>query len=144
MVILTTETFNSIKDYLHPNLDKIVKEDKLKNDKKVYLPPYHGCGYRNKNGTRKSIDYGRGYRCITPSWRRSWKKDVKEKYLRKKYPKTRYRLNSEYRNLFKNKGNYVYNYKLQKYKPIEGETAIKKFFNLLRNGPLIFYWPKPP
>ena len=138
MVILTTETFNSIKDYLHPNLDKIVKEDKLKNDKRVYLPPYHGCGYRNNNGTKKSIDYGRGYRCITPSWWRSWKKDVKEKYLRKKYPKTRYRLNSEYRNLFKNKGNYVYNYKLQKYKPIERETAIKKFFNLLENGPLIF------
>ena len=142
MVILTTETFNNIKDYLHPNLNKIVKEDKLKNDKRVYLPPYHGCGYRNKNGTRKSIDYGRGYRCITPSWRRSWKKDVKEKYLRKKYPKTRYRLNSEYRNLFKNKGNYVYNYNLKKYKSIE-EPAIKKFFNLLENGPLIYYWSKP-
>ena len=143
MVILTTETFNSIRDYLHPNLDKIVKDDKLKDDKLIVLPPYHGCGYRNKNGTKKSIDYGRGHRCITPSWRRSWKKNVKEKYLRKKYPKTRYRLNSEYRNLFKNKGNYVYNYKLQKYKPIEGETAIKKFFNLLENGPLIFYWSKP-
>ena len=143
MVILTTETFNSIRDYLHPNLDKIVKDDKLKDDKLIVLPPYHGCGYRNKNGTKKSIDYGRGYRCITPSWRRSWKNSVKEKYLRKKYPKTRYRLNSKYRNLFKNKGNYVYNYKLQKYKSIEEETAIKKFFNLLRNGPLIFYWSKP-
>ena len=104
MVILTTETFNSIKDYLHPNLDKFVKDNKLKNDR-VVLPPYHDCGYRNKNGTRKSIDYGRGYTCMTPSWRRCWKNNVKEKYLRKKYPKTRYRLNSEYRNLFKNKGN---------------------------------------
>ena len=134
MVILTTETFNSIRDYLHPNLVKIVN-NKLKNDRQIILPPYHDCGYKNKNGTKKSIDYGRGYTCMIPSWRRSWKKNVKEKYLRKKYPRTRYRLNSEYRNLFKNKGNYVYNYKLQKYKSIEEETAIKKFFNLL--------WPKP-
>ena len=129
MVILTTETFNSIGDYLHPNLNRIVKQDKLKDDKLVVLPPYHGCGYKNKNGTRKSIDYGRGYRCITPSWRRSWKKHVKKKYLNTKYPKTRYRLNSEYRNLFKNKGNYVYNYKLQKYKSIEKEGTIKKLLN---------------
>ena len=133
-MILRTETFNSIRDYLHPNLDEIVEKGKLKDDKLIVLPPYHGCGYRNKNGTKKSIDYGRGYKCITPSWRRSWKKSVKEKYLSRKYPKTRYRLNSEYRNLFKNKGNYVYNYKLQKYKPIEEETAIKKFINLLRNS----------
>ena len=143
MAILTTETFNSIKDYLHPNLDKIVKDDKLKDNKLVILPPYHGCGYKNKNGTKKSIDYGRGHRCITPSWRRSWKKDVKKKYLTKKYPKTRYRLNSEYRNLFKNKGNYVYNYKLKKYESIEKQASIKKFFNLLTDGPMIFYWSKP-
>ena len=143
MVILTTETFNNIKDYLHPNLDKIAKEDKLKDDNLVVLPPYHGCGYKNKNGNRKSIDYGRGHRCITPSWRRSWKKNVKKKYLSKRYPKTRYRLNSEYRNLFKNKGNYVYNYRLKKYESIEEISAIKNFFNLLTNGPMIFYWSKP-
>ena len=131
-MILRTETFNSIRDYLHPNLDKIVEEGKLKDDKLIVLPPYHGCEYRNKNGTKKSIDYGRGYKCITPSWRRSWKKSVKERYLSRKYPKTRYRLNLEYRNLFKNKGNYVYNYNLKKYKSIE-EPAIKKFFNLFFN-----------
>ena len=134
MVILTTETFNNIKDYLHPNLNKIVKEGKLKDDKLIILPPYHGCNYKNKNGTRKSIDYGRGYRCITPSRRRYWKNNIKEKYLRKEYPRTRYRLNSEYKNLFKNKDNYVYNYKLEKYIPIKGETAIKKFFNLFENA----------
>ena len=143
MVILTRETFNSLSDYLHPNLNKIVKDDKLKDDKRVVLPPYHGCGYKNKNGTKKSIDYSRGYRCITASWRRCWKKNVKEKYLSRKYPKTRYRLNSEYRNLFKNKGNYVYNYKLKKYISIKEECKIKEFFNLLTNGPMIFLWSKP-
>ena len=131
MPIFTTETYNSIKDYLHPNLDQIIKDDKLKDDKLIVLPPFHGCGYKNKNGTRKLIDYGRGHRCITPSWRRSWKRKVKDKYFSKRYPKTRYRLNANHRNLFKNKGNYVYNYKLKIYKSIEEEPAIKKFFNLL-------------
>ena len=143
MPILTTETFNNIKDYLHPNLDKIIREDKLKDDKLIVLPPFHGCGYKNKNGTKKLIDYGRGHRCITPSWRRYWKKNVKDKYLRKRYPTTRYLLNTEYRNLFKNKGNYVYNYKLKKYISIKEECKIKEFFNLLTNGPMIFLWSKP-
>ena len=123
MPILTTETFNDIKDYLHPNLAKIVKDDKLENGKRIYLPPFHGCGYKNKNGTRKLIDYGRGYRCLTPSWRRYWKKNVKDKYFSKRYLKTRYLLNT--RDLFKNKGNYVYNYKLKKYISIEEEPTIK-------------------
>ena len=132
MVILTTETYNSIKNYLHPNLHKIIKEDKLKDDKLIVLPPFHGCGYRNKNGTRKLIDYSRGHRCLTPSWRRFWKKSVKDKYFSKKYPKTRYLLNTEYRNLFKNKGNYVYSYELKIYKPIEEESAIKNLQNLFK------------
>ena len=131
MPIFTTETYNSIKDYLHPNLDEIIKDDILKDDKLIVLPPFHGCGYKNKNGTRKLIDYGRGHRCITPSWRRSWKRKVKDKYFSKRYPRTRYRLNADYRNLFKNVYNYVYNYKLKIYKPIKEESAIKKFFNLL-------------
>ena len=142
MPILSTETYNNIKDYLHPNLHKIIKEDKLKDDKLVCLPPFHGCRHRNKNGTKKLIDYSRGYRCIMPSWRRLWKKNVKDKYSIKKYPKTRYRLNSEYRNLFKNKGNYVYNYELKKYQSIK-EPVIKDFFNQLTNGPMTFFWSKP-
>ena len=125
-MILTTETFNSISDYLHPNLHKIIKEDKLKDDKLIVLPPFHGCGYRNKNGTKKFIDYSRGYRCITPSWRRLWKINVRDKYLIRKNYKTRFCLKPDYKNLFKNKGKYVYNYELNKYQPIE-ESKIKAF-----------------
>ena len=127
MVILTTETYNSIKNYLHPNLHKIIKEDKLKDDKLIVLPPFHGCGYRNKNGTKKLIDYSRGYRCITPSWRRLWKINVKDKYLIGKNYKTRFCLNPKYKNLFNNKGNYVYNYELKKYQSME-ESKIKVLF----------------
>ena len=127
MVILTTETYNSIKNYLHPNLHKIIKEDKLKDHKLIVLPPFHGCGYRNKNGTKKLIDYSRGYRCITPSWRRLWKINVKDKYLIRKNYKTRFCLNPNYKNLFNNKGNYVYNYELKRYQSME-ESKVKALF----------------
>ena len=133
MSILSTETYNNIKDYLHPNLHEIIKEDKLKDGKFICLPPFHGCGHRNKNGTKKLIDYGRGHRCITPSWRRLWKINVKDKYLIKKYYKTRFCLNSKYKNLFKNKGNYVYNYELKKYQSIK-EPTIKVFFENFKNA----------
>ena len=76
MTVLTVE-YNKIKDYIHPNLHKIVKD--YENGNLITLPPCHGCGHKNKTRTRKLIDYARGYRCFTPSWRDYWKKDLKAK-----------------------------------------------------------------
>ena len=118
MTVLTVEYFNKLKDYVHPNLPKIVKD--YQNGNLITLPPYHGCGHRNKNGTRKLIDYTRGYRCITASWRNYWKQDVKTKYHRKigDFYVTRYMTQTKFRHLLKNKGCLIYNYKLQKYEHI--------------------------
>ena len=129
MVFLTLERYNNIKDYLHPNLHTIVKEH-LDNNL-ICLPPFHGCNYRNKNGTRKLIDYARGKRCNTPAWNFSWKRGIKKKYFSNKYPATRYLSNSKYRNLFKNKGDYVYNYSLKVYKHMN-ECPLNDIFILMK------------
>ena len=125
MPYLTLERYNNIKDYLHPNLHTIIKEH-LDNNL-ICLPPYHGCNHKNKNGTRKLIDYGRGHRCITPAWNFSWKRNIKKRYFPDNYPRTRYLLNSKYRNFFKNKGNYVYNYKLKVYEHISNSPLNDNF-----------------
>ena len=118
MTVLTVEYFNKIKDYMHPNLPKIVKD--YQNGNLITLPPYHGCGHRNKNGTRKPIDYARGYRCVTLSWRNYWEKNVKPKYKRKTgdFYVTRYMTQTKFRHLLKNKDYLIYNFKLQKYEHI--------------------------
>ena len=54
MTVFTVEYFNKIKDCIHPNLQRIVKD--YQNGNLITLPPYHGCSHRNKNGTRKLID----------------------------------------------------------------------------------------
>ena len=113
---LTVDYFNEIKDYIHPNLHKIIKQYKINNV--ISLPPFHDCFNRNKNGTRKTIDYGRGHCCLTPSWNKFWKKNIKKTYFHN-YPATRFLSNSRYRNLFRNKGNLVYNYNLELYVPIQ-------------------------
>ena len=97
MTVLTVEYFNKIKDYVHPNPQTIIKV--YQNGNLITLPPYHGCGHRNKNGTRKLIDYARGYRCVTPSWRNYWKKDVRAKYQRKigDFYVTRYMTQTKFR-----------------------------------------------
>ena len=46
------------------------------------------------------------------------KKNIKKTYSHN-YPITRFLSNSKYRNLFKNKGNLVYNYNLKLYVPIQ-------------------------
>ena len=81
MTVLIVEYFNKIKDCIHPNLQKIVKD--YKDENVITLPPFHSCGYGTKNGTRNLMDYARRYWCVTPSWRNYWKKDVKAKYQHK-------------------------------------------------------------
>ena len=68
MTVLYIEYFNKIKDYVH--LQTIIKDHQ--NGNLITLPPFHGCGHRNKNETRKLIGYAHGYGCITPSWRNYW------------------------------------------------------------------------
>ena len=118
MTVLTVEYFNKVKDYVHPNPQTIIKV--YQNGNLITLPPYHGCSHRNKNGTRKLIDYARGHRCVTPSWRDCWKKDVKTKYQDKTgdFYVTRYMTRTKFRHLLKNKGYLIYNFKLQKYEHI--------------------------
>ena len=127
MPYLTESYLNEIKDYVHPNLHKIV--NKYKTNNIIILPPFHGCSLKNKNGTNKAIDYGRGRCCINPSWSKFWKKNIRGNHFRM-YPKTRFLSNSSYRNLFKNKGNLVYNYNLKTYKPIQ-ETPLRNLISLM-------------
>ena len=128
MVFLTVDYYNQVKDYLHPNLHEIVKKHTGNN--LISLRPFYGCAYRNRNGTRKLIDYSRGHQCITPSWRNFWKENVKRKYLHNKYPATRYLTNSNYRNLYKNKGNLIYNYKLKTYRHINKTPFHTQFMSM--------------
>ena len=127
MIVVTVEYFNKIKDYIHPNLQKIVKD--YENGNVITLPTFHGCSHRNKNGTRKLIGYACGYWCVTPSWRNYWKKDVKAKYQRKigDFYVTRYMTQTKFRHLLKNKGYLIYNFKLQKYKHINKTPLHREF-----------------
>ena len=118
MIVLTVEYFNKIKDYIHPNLQTIIKD--YQNGNLITLPPFHSCGHKNRNGTRKLIDDAHGRQCITSSCRNYWKKDVKAKYQQKidNFYVTSYMTRTKFRYLFKNRGYLVYNYKLQKYEHI--------------------------
>ena len=115
MTVLTVAYYNKVKDYIHPNLHTIIKD--YRNGNLITLPSFHSCGHRNRNGTRKLIDYSHGHQCVTPSWKDYLKKDVRAKYKSKIgfcYV-TRYMTQTKFRHLFKNKGYLVYNCKLQKY-----------------------------
>ena len=64
MTINRAAYFDSIKDYIHPIVNKIITY--YRNGNRIELPPFHDCKSRNKNGTRKLIDYTNGYQCISP------------------------------------------------------------------------------
>ena len=115
MTIMTAAYFDSIKDYVHPNVNKFINY--YRNRNRIELPPFHGRKSRNKNGTRKFIEYTNGYQCVTPSWQRYWKKDIKLKYKTKYgfFCWTRYATQTRHRFLLKNKIYYVYNCRLKKY-----------------------------
>ena len=44
---------------------------------------YHGCSFRNRNGTRKLIDYKRGQNCVLATDECCWKIKKKNIWLKK-------------------------------------------------------------
>ena len=56
--------------------------DCYKKDNYYVFPTYHGCNYKNKNCTRKRIDYKSGEQCIRPIDIPYWTK-TKQKYKNK-------------------------------------------------------------
>ena len=65
------ETFEHFSSIIHPNIRANAGHYY---DCGIYkFPPYHGCGFRNRNGTNKLIDYKRGYQCLFATHKRYWK-----------------------------------------------------------------------
>ena len=87
--------------HLHPNI--VSNIDSYKEDRYYIFPTYHGCRYRNRNGTRKKIQYNRGEQCLTPV-HTFCGRPVKKKYLGNliRVYRTKYRKNyfKDIKNLF--------------------------------------------
>ena len=63
---------------LHPNIITNLDSYKQK-DGSYLLLQFHGCDYKNRNGTRKKTDYKRGNQCLIPTNNLYWRK-TKDKY----------------------------------------------------------------
>ena len=84
------ESFNKIKSAIHPNIRNNI--EKFKQGDYYVLPNYHGCGIKNRNGTRKKINYRKGKLCkLATDWL-YWKdlKDININKLPYKIYLTRY------------------------------------------------------
>ena len=111
---MTVRYYEQVKDFLHPHLKEFI--DCYRYGGVIHLPLYHVCNHLNKNGTKKEISYGLGCHCTNPSLNRYWR-ETKDKYRRRStFYWTRYMTRTNRRNLLKNKGNFVFDYKLKKYK----------------------------
>ena len=61
------EYFDKMKDYFHPNTVTFI--DHYTDGKGVVeLPAFHGCGLKNRNGTKKLVDYRNGNQCLCSVW----------------------------------------------------------------------------
>ena len=73
-----------MKDYFHPNIITFI--DHYTDDKGlVNLPPFHGCGLKNRNGTKKLVDYRNCNQCLCGVW-----SDENSKIRYATFPMTRY------------------------------------------------------
>ena len=100
-VCIHEEELGKVINFLQPNLVSNIK--RCKEGCYYLFPSYHGCSYRNRNGTRKKMQYNGGEQCVNPAHTSCWR-PVKNKYLG--FPPrvylTRYRKNyfKNTRNLF--------------------------------------------
>ena len=72
---------------IHPNLLSDIGSYKV--GAYYIFPAYRSCRCRNRNGTRKKIEYNRGEICVAPVHTACWRK-TKKKYLSPKVYHTRY------------------------------------------------------
>ena len=70
------DNLGKILKHLHPNIAFNI--DRYKEGHYCLFPSYHGCFYRNRNGTRKIIQYNKGEQCINPVQIFRWR-PVKQK-----------------------------------------------------------------
>ena len=97
----------------------------------IYLCIMAATKKNNKNGARKLISYDQGYQCIIPTNNLYWKKTKgKYKTQKKRVYWTRYMTWTNRRHLFKNKGNFVYNYKLKKFEHMSKTPICNDYYYL--------------
>ena len=119
MVFMKEDSYQHFKNIIHPNITTHINH--YHKGGVIVLPVYHGCGYVNRNGTRKRIDYKRGKQCVLPTQKPYYKpfKELSKKYRsrQRKIYFTRYLSNLGLNSLAKTKGNLWYDYDEKKYKP---------------------------
>ena len=129
MGLMTDERYDHIKDYVHPKMHTFVEHYSCGHP--IDLPACHGCNATNKNGTRKLIRYEIGEQCVSPTCKCYWKKpsEIKPKYKKAigAFYWARYMTQTNSRYLFKNEGNFVYNYKLKKYMQMKHTPMVYDF-----------------
>ena len=109
MTFFSREYYETMKDYFHPNVHNFI--DRYTDDEGlILLLPFHGCNLKNRNGSRKLIDYRNDKQCLFLLW-----SDDKSKLKAALFPFKRYMTFGKDRYLFKNKGNCIFNYALHQY-----------------------------
>ena len=122
MTLFFCEYYEAMKDYFHPNVQRFI--DRYTDDEGlVSLPPFHGCKLKNKNGSQKLIDYRNDKQCLCPVW-----SDDNSKLKGSLFPFATYTTQGKDRYLFKNKGNCIFNYSLNKYLHLS-DTPISENFS---------------
>ena len=122
MAVSYKEYFDKMKDYFHPNIATFI--DHYTGDNGVFeLPPFHGCGLKNRNGTKKLLDYRNGKQCLCRVW-----SDENSKIEYGTYTMTRYMTQGRFRYLCKNKENCLWNYKTKEYVHML-DTPVRDNFN---------------
>ena len=127
---MTVRYSELVKDYLHPHLNSFINH--YRDGNYINLQLYHGCNHLNENGTRKEIKYNLGQQCIIPTNKCYWKK-AKDKYRWKignSIYWTRYMTRTNLRHLFRNKGSFVYNFKLKKFEHISNTPMRGNFYHI--------------
>ena len=68
---ISIESYNRIKSAIHPNIRK--QKENFKQEQYYVFPNYHGCNKKNRNDTRKKINYRQGNFCILGTDSLYWK-----------------------------------------------------------------------
>ena len=139
-MIFSREYFERRKDYFHPRVCAFVENYWDAGNELYMLPTFHGCGLKNKNGTKKMIDYRNGKKCLFPTWSYDDKNTDNDSCYR---PFTRYiSFSGKDRITFKNKGDTIFNYSTNQYDHLQDTPDRDNYKRFLQIKDLYLLSPK--
>lgn len=125
--------YDDMKDYFHPNVRVHIERISDPNDDLIYLSPYHSCDWKTRGGREKAILYRNGNLCVLGGQYHPGKLRISKFPPHVQYTRYMSFVDDKVKFLYKNRGDYIYNFRTGKYDHLSVTPIKDRYFRFIKS-----------